>query len=128
VRLSRSGLSALLHKNAAELRFIRRVPKEFWSNRRRMLCTNDMTLLRSIPGTKVLNFQLPLGIGLPYDPNQHNLLITWDIFMQNWRAIPCESVDVIAVIKTQPPQEFWKYFMQQVVPLTATRKGQFMNT
>lgn len=128
MRLSRSGLNNLLIKNAAELRFYRRHPKMGWANNRRMLCTKDMRLLESAPGKRILNYIPPAGIGLPYDPNHHNLVIAWDVFMQNWRAIPCESVEVVAVVKTDPQANFWKYFMQRIHPMASRTKFNFMNT
>lgn len=122
------ALLALLSKNAAELRFRRRIEKPGFNDYRRMLCTGDKTLLLSAPGKKVLNFVPPYG-SLKYNPASKNLVVTWDIFMQDWRMINCNDVDVIAVIKTSPdPAEFWKYFYQRLVNMSADQKARFMNT
>ena len=128
MRLGRIALYTLLSTNAAELRFRRRIEKPGYGDYRRMLCTGDKTLLLSAPGKRVLNFIPPNG-SLKYNPADKNLVVTWDIFMQNWRMINCNDVDVIAVIKTSPDStEFWKYFYERLVHMSADQKARFMNT
>lgn len=128
MRLGRTALWILLQTNAAELRFKRRIEKPGFKDYRRMLCTGDRKLLQSEPGKRILNFNPSYG-SLKYDPASKNLIVTWDIFMQNWRMINCNDVDVIAVIKTFPePQEFWKYFYERLANMSAEQKARFMNT
>lgn len=128
MRLGRTALWMLLQTNAAELRFLRRIEKPGFGDYRRMLCTNDKKLLLSVPGRRVLNFNPPTS-GLKYDPAAKNLVVAWDIFMQNFRMINCNDVEVIAVIKTSPdPQPFWKYFYERLVHMSAGQKARFMNT
>lgn len=128
MRLGRTALQILLNTNAAELRFRRRIEKPGFKDYRRMLCTGDRKLLLSTPGKRVLNYAPPNG-QLKYDPAAKNLVVTWDIFMQNWRMINCNDVDVIAVIKTSPdPAEFWKYFYERLAHMSAAQKARFMNT
>jgi len=128
MRLGRMALQILLGTNAAELRFKRRIDKPGFKDYRRMLCTGDQRLLKSEPGKRVLNYVPPTS-SLKYDPSSKNLVVTWDIFMQEWRMINCNDVDVIAVIKTSPdPSEFWKYFYARLVDMSADQKARFMNT
>lgn len=128
MRLGRTALSMLLMTNAAELRFRRRLEKPGFKDYRRMLCTNDRTLLLSTPGQKVLNFIRP-NQELKYDPASKNLIPVWDIFMCSFRMINCDDVDVIAVIKTTPDSsEFWKYFYERLANMSAQQKARFMNT
>lgn len=128
MRLGRTALAILLQTNAAELRFHRRIEKPGFKDYRRMLCTNDKRLLLSAPGKQVLNFVPPTG-HLKYNPAAKNLIPVWDIFLQNFRMINCNDVEVIAVIKTSPePLEFWKYFYERLVDMSAQQKAQFMNT
>ena len=128
MRLGRTALWTLLNTNAAELRFHRRIPKAGFKDYRRMLCTNDQRLLQSTPGQRILHYTRPNG-SLKYDPAAKNLIVTWDIFMQNWRMINCQDVEVIAVIKTSPdPADFWKYFFERLANMSATQKAQFMDT
>jgi hypothetical protein len=128
MRLGRTALWTLLQTNAAELRFRRRIPKSGFGNYRRMLCTNDKTLLLSAPGKNVLNYVVPTG-SLKYDPASKNLVVAWDIFLQNYRMINCNDVEVIAVIKTSPDSaEFWKYFYANLVNMSGRHKAEFINT
>jgi len=127
MRLGRSALGALLARNAVELRFRRRHDKPGYKDQRRMLCTNDMTLLLSVGGKNILNF-VPAHGRLPYNAAAYNLVIAWDIFMQDFRAINCDQVDVIAVLPTQPPDKFWDYFNNYLVQMPAQQKMGFMNT
>jgi len=126
--LGRTALSILLQTNVVELRFHRRILKAGFKDYRRMLCTNDKTLLLSTPGREVLNYIVPTG-QLKYDPASKNLIPAWDIFIQNYRMINCNDVEVIATIKSNPdPSEFWKYFNERLKNMSAFHKQQFNNT
>jgi hypothetical protein len=128
MKLGRAALWILLQTSAVELRFHRRIIKSGFKDYRRMLCTNDKTLLLSAPGKKILNYVVPTG-SLKYDPKSKNLVPAWDIFLQNYRMINCDDVEVIATIKTSPdPAEFWKYFNERLKDMSASHKAQFMNT
>jgi hypothetical protein len=127
VRLSRSALSLILLNHVVEVRFRRRRTKTGFNTQRRMLCTNDRVLLQSNLGRNVLNFLTPTS-NLKYDPRSKNLVITWDIFYQNWRMVNCDDVDVVSVIKTSPDSSnFWKYFQEKIQPMSKTTKASFMN-
>jgi hypothetical protein len=129
MRMSRSALTLLLAKSVVELKFSRRINKPGSSADRRMLCTNDQLLLNSGPGKKILNYQPPTGEGLKYDPASKNLIPAWDIFMQNYRMINCNDVDVISVIQTSPdPDKWWTYFQESIAPMVANNKASFMNS
>lgn len=129
MRLGSSALALLLMQNVLELRFKRRKQKSGYKDYRRMLCTNDRNLLMSKLGREILNYDPPTGKNLPYDPRTKNLVIAYDIFYQNFRAINCNDVDVISVIKTSPDTtEFWKYFNEKIRPMTSEQKATFMNT
>jgi hypothetical protein len=47
--------------------------------------------------------------------------------MQDYRLVPAESVDVVSVIPTTPPEEFWKYFSEVLSRMSGTDKEQFMD-
>lgn len=128
MRLGRTSLYILLQNNVAELRFRRRKEKPGFKDYRRMLCTNDQRLLKSALGKQILNFSPSAG-QLKYDPAAKNLVVVWDIFMQNYRMINCNDVELIAVIKSSPdPLEFWNYFNHRLAKMSAAQKAQFMNT
>ena len=126
MRASRQALSVLLLNHVVELRFNRRILKEGYNSQRRMLCTNDKFLLNSAPGQNILNYKPPTG-KLRYNPAYKNLIVTWDIFLQDYRMISCESVDIVAVIKSTPPDDFWKYFQQKISPMSGNEKARLMN-
>ena len=126
MRVSQSALTKLLEKNAVELRFSRRRPIAGSSPTRRMLATNDGMLLNSAAGKTALNFR-PASGRLKFNPTQKGLVLTWDIFMQDYRLVPAESVDVVSVIPTTPPEEFWKYFSEVLSRMSGTDKEQFMD-
>ena len=129
MRLGLSALTTLLLNSVVELRFRRRVEKAGYGDYRRMLCTKDTVLLQSPLGRNILNYDPPAGVGLDYNPTSKNLIVVWDIFIQAWRMVNCNDVDVISVIKTQPdPIEFWKYFNEKLSPLPASEKAKFINT
>ena len=124
MKLSQGGLIELLNSNAVELKFNRRRPLP-GSVSRRMLATNDTNLLMSPQGKIALNWHSAPG-SLKFNPSEKGLVMTWDIFMQNYRLIPVESVDVVSVIKTTPPEEFWIYFNQVLAKMSPSDKDSFM--
>ena len=86
------------------------------------------TDLLSKLGRDILNYNPPKGSGLLYNPKAKNLVIAYDIFMQNFRAINCNDVEVVSVIKSSPDtKEFWKYFNEKIYPMSADQKATFMN-
>ncbi len=127
MRVTRNGLQALVAQHAVELRFRRRHAKPGWKDHRRMLCTTDRTLLTSKAGRGIFNFTPTIG-QLSYNAPAYNLVIAFDIFMQAWRAINCDEVEVISAIKTTPPEKFWEYFNTHIIQMTAEQKMSFMNT
>jgi hypothetical protein len=127
MRLGRASLSLLLMKHVVELKFRRRIAKPGFRPERRMLCTLDRLLLNSIGGKQILNFKQPTG-QLKYNPAQKNLLPVWDIFLQNWRMVNCNDVDVIAIIQSTPADKWWEYFNQHIMPMSPEQKASFNNT
>jgi hypothetical protein len=127
MRLGRTALAQLLMTNVVELRFKRRIEKAGYGDYRRMLCTNDRLLLMSQLGRNILNFEQATQPP-KFNPAQKNLIIAWDIFMQNYRCINCNDVEVVAVIKTSPDAtEWWNYFNESIAPMPAQQKVTFMN-
>ena len=60
-----------------------------------------------------------------FDPNQKNLIITWDIFMQNYRCINMQACDLIQAIPANT--QFWQYFNEKLAKLSTAQKMEFMN-
>lgn len=127
MRLGRTSLETLLLYNAIELKFKRRITKGGNNQYRRMLCTKDIKFLQSAPSKKVFRFTIPTG-ALKYDPRSKNLVVAFDLFMQNWRMINCDDVDAISIINTSPdPTKFWKYFYASIYQMSTNAKQSFMN-
>jgi hypothetical protein len=126
MKLSLGGLKALCSDNIVELKFKRRARKSFQPPFRRMLCTLDESLLNSEPGLKILNFKKPRKFPA-YNPEVLNLLTVWDIFMQDWRNIPVENVDVVSTVPSKPPEKFWEYFNKVIGQMSSKQKAEFIN-
>lgn len=124
MRLSANGLKQLLENNVVELKFLR---KNSSTSSRRMLASLNPLILDSSLGRKIFNFKPPRNFPA-YDVTQYDLITVFDVFMQDWRNIPYNNVEVIRVLNCNPPEEFWKYFDEVLSKMTAAQKAAFMNT
>ena len=122
--ISVEGLYSLCSSNVVELRFVRR-NKRVSPNTRRMLCTNDEYLFRSVFGKEVLNYRKPTQRA-PYNAKSKGLCTLWDILMQDWRNVPTESVEVVSVVSTKPLNSFIKYFDAKIKIMSSAQKTAFM--
>ena len=120
-----SNLKTMLLSKVCEVKFARRNPKPGRPASRRMLCTNNVQLLNSVEGRTVLNYSPPRQAPA-YNPNQENLIIVWDILMQGFRTINCDTVDLITTLEAD--QTFWIYLNEKIAPMSAGEKMAFMNT
>lgn len=136
--ISRDGLKGLLFNRVVELKFQRRHPTQD-SKTRRMFCigaypnihTNEF--LATIGAQSAFRFRYPKGSPpFPpqpyYNPDRKNLVITWDIMMQNYR---CITVNRCNIIKTWPVRNqeeidaFWGFFNEVVAPMSVQEKIEF---
>lgn len=124
--MSPGQLNGLLQTNVLDIRFLRRRPRAGVPSTRRMLCTLDESILNSVNGRTVLNYNPPSSSGLPYDVYGKGLCMVWDILMQNFRMVSSESVSVIN--KYTGDDTFWDYFNQNIVSLSSDQKLAFMNS
>ena len=115
----------MLLNKVCEVKFARRNPKPGRPPSRRMLCTNNVQLLNSVEGRTVLNYRPPRQAP-EYNPNQENLIITWDILMQDFRTINCDTVDLITTLEAD--ETFWVYINEEIAPMSSGEKMAFMNT
>ena len=122
---SLANLKSILLNKVCEVKFVRRNPKPGRPTTRRMLCTNNAPLLNSIEGRTVLNYDPPRQAP-KYNPNQENLIVTWDILMQSYRTINCDTVDLISTLEAD--ESFWLYINENIAPMSAGEKMTFMNT
>tara|TARA_R100000808_G_scaffold15544_1_gene35833 strand:+ start:6484 stop:6756 length:273 start_codon:yes stop_codon:yes gene_type:complete len=89
-----------------------------------MLCTNSGELLSSPQGRTTLNYTPPAKAP-KYNPDNKNLVVTWDIFMQGYRTISVESCDLITMIPAN--DQFWVYFTEHIANMPQDQKIAFMN-
>ena len=92
-----STLRVLLENNVLEIKFKRRRPKAGAPATRRMLCTNNPVVLQSSTGRQTLHYKTATGTP-KYSPTAKNLVIAWDIFKQDYRAISGDNIEVINTI------------------------------
>jgi len=124
MKVSLSPLKNLLENNVCEIKFARRRPKPGEPPTRRMLCTNSFSLLNSLNGKLLLNYKQPKKLP-KFSPAAKNLIVTWDILMQDYR---CINVDACEVISTIPASEkFWEYFNTKLRFMTIQEKERFMD-
>lgn len=90
-----------------------------------MLCTNALQLLNSVEGRVTLNYKSPVK-GLRYNPDQKNIVIVWDLFMQDYRCVSTDSCDLITSIPAN--ETFWKYFRNNLAKLTTAQKVSYMDS
>lgn len=124
MKVSVATLRTIVQNNVTEIKFFRRRPKAGYPATRRMLCTTSFTLLNSTEGRLVLNYR-PTSRPPRFNPTQRDLLIVWDIFMQDYRCVNMAACNLVATIPAN--KEFWKYFTQKLARLTPQQKIAFMN-
>ena len=126
VNLSYSGLSQLLSSNVVELKFTRRNPRSNRPPTRRMLASLSTAILDTDLGRSIFNFKPPTAAP-SYSASAYNLLVVYDLFMQDWRSIPADATEVVRVLPSNPPSEFWEYFSTTISKMTASQKATFMD-
>tara|TARA_R110000796_G_scaffold20781_5_gene61677 strand:+ start:21825 stop:22202 length:378 start_codon:yes stop_codon:yes gene_type:complete len=123
--IQRSTLDSILLTNVCDIRFVRKIPKAGAPPTRRMLCTKSYSLLNSTNGRITLNYRPPVR---PSQINEakDNIINVWDILMQSYRNINMGQCDLIEQIPAA--EEFWTYFNDNIYPMSAEQKANFMNT
>ena len=124
------GLRILLMQNIIEVRFRRRKFKEGYNQWRRMLCTTDPKVLKSLPGRMSLLYKDPKGVGLRFVPRQKGLVVAWDIFWSDFRMISLDVYDIVTIIPTNREEDltkWWVYFNEVLYKMPSQEKLRFMN-
>lgn len=127
MKVGANTLRVLLEHNVVEIKFKRRRPVAGKSPTRRMLCTNSPIILKSTTGRDTLNYQSPSG-SPKYSPASKNIIIAWDIFKQDYRAVSMDNCELISQMPVSGDGvDFWKYFNESVHPMTPDQKEAFFN-
>lgn len=122
--ISQPSLAAVLRSNVCEIKFLRRRPKLGRPPFRRMVCTNANTLLLSVDGRLTLNYT-PAKSMPRYNVNEKNVIIAWDVLMQDFRTINCDNVNLIRSVPAN--NEFWDFFRKELLPMTSQQKMMYMD-
>lgn len=127
--ISRENLKALARNNICEIKFRRRNPVKGKPLFRRMLCTSAQNVLNSLDGRLTLNYRPttpPPFMNPYYNPDQKNLVILWDIIMQDYRAINMSFCNLIARVPAN--KAFWDYFRENIFHKSPAEKTMWMNS
>ena len=123
--ISRQELESKLLGNVLDLRFVRRGDSHGRSPTRRMICTKSYDLLNTTNGRVVLNYRPPTHPKV-INEAKHGVCVVWDVLMQSYRTV---SMDQVTVLKEIPADDtFWKYFNEEVFPMTTGQKITFMDS
>ena len=125
MRISRTALNGILLSNVCEVRFARRIIKPGVPGTRRMLCTKSHSLLTSTNGKITLNYRAPTRSPI-INEAQENVVVVWDILLQDYRNLSMDQCDLLQQIPAN--EEFWTYFNENIYPMSAEQKFNFMNT
>lgn len=127
MKVGASTLRVLLENNVLEIKFKRRRPKPGAPATRRMLCTNSTIILKSDAGRQTLKYKSTSGTP-KYSPASKNIVIAWDIFKQDYRAISVDNCELISQMPVSGDgKEFWDYFNTTIYPMTTEQKQSFFN-
>ena len=123
--VQRGTLDSLLLNNVCDIRFVRRNTRPGQTPTRRMLCTKSLSLLDSVNGRISLNYFPP-----KHPPHTYlgpdNLVVAWDIIMQDYRNINMNQCNLISEIPAN--DEYWAYFNENIYPMSPQQKFNFMNS
>jgi hypothetical protein len=123
MKVTRAELQSLLLSNVAEIRFRRRSSDPTRAPFRTMLCTNSNDILYSTNGRTTLNFKPPVN-SIKYSPPAKNIVLTWDILMQEFRAV---AMDQCEVLEKYPADKFWEMFNERFYVMSPEQKLLYMN-
>lgn len=123
--MTRGELDEKLLTNVIDLRFVRKRQVKTKGPTRRMLCTKSYELLGSVNGKSTLNYRPPASAP-SYNLVEKNIVVVWDIFMQDYRTINADGVEILKVIPAN--EEFWKYFNSELRLMGAKEKMAFIRS
>jgi hypothetical protein len=125
MKVQYSSLNSDLLNNVCEVRFLKRTSPPGQLEYRRMLCTKNYQLLSSINGKLTLNFREATRQKVINEAVK-NVLVVWDILMQDYRIISLDDCDLITKIPAD--ETFWEYFNKNIYPMSTNQKVNFMKS
>lgn len=125
MKVQYSSLNSDLLNNVCEVRFLKRTSPSNRPEYRRMLCTKNYELLSSVNGKLTLNFREATRQKVINEAVK-NVLVVWDILMQDYRIISLDDCDLITKIPAD--ETFWEYFNKNIYPMSTNQKVNFMKS
>lgn len=125
-RIKRSEFKRLMNSNVCEIFFLRRRPERSPGRPlfRQMICTNSREILRSENGIRSLNFKPPTGPP-QINESKHNIVVSWDIIMQDYRNVSMENCYLIQTIPAD--DRFWQYYNDVLLKMSGNEKLRYMD-
>lgn len=125
-KVGRTELDRLVANNVCEIFFMRRRPERAPAHPefRRMMCSNCSEILNSENGIRSLNFRKPES---PKQLNErfHNIVVVWDIFMQDYRNV---SLEYCYLVQSIVPENFWEYYNKVLFPMSSSEKAMYQDS
>lgn len=125
MKVQYSSLNSDLLNNVCEVRFLKRTSPPNRPEYRRMLCTKNYQLLSSVNGKLTLNFR-EANRQKVINEAVKNVLVVWDLLMQDYRIISLDDCDLITKIPAD--ETFWEYFNKNIYPMSTNQKVNFMKS
>ena len=85
----------------------------------------DYNLLTSYNGKISLNYRLP-RTGRRIDEVKHNIVVVWDIMMQDYRNVSMEQCHIRQIVPGD--DTFWKYYSDVLLKMSPAQKMNFMDS
>lgn len=125
MKINKEVLDIKLRDGACKVKFLRKRPVNGKPITRTMWCTKDWEMLNSMRGKVTLNYRPPRGEKHVHE-SSHNVLIVWDIIMQDYRTINMGECELIREVGGN--DEFWKFFEKELAILTSEDKQVLINS
>ena len=125
MKVQYSSLNSDLLNNVCEVKFLKRTSPPNRPEYRRMLCTKNYELLSSVNGKISLNFREATH-QKAINEAVKNVLVVWDILMQDYRIVSGDQVSIIRQIPAN--EEFWTFFNKEIYTLNTEQKILYMES
>ena len=123
-------LMSFMHNHVVELRFTRRHNKMGYKDTRRMVCTTNWKFLSSVFTRRIFNWNTPKSRRGVSWYKQRNLIIVWDLMVENFRIIPVTDIRFVSAYKCTSLIEkgrFILFYRRNIRTLTPTQEKKYFN-
>lgn len=128
-------LNRFMHNHVVELRFTRRTNSKYNGQQagqsRKMLCTTNWKFLSSMFTRRMFNWNTPKTRRGVSWYKQRNLIIVWDLMVDNFRIIPVGDIRFVSAYKCSSLIEkgrFLLFYRNNIRKLTSTDEAKYFNS